>query len=95
MSAPFPTGFVLCKENMETHDAINALSRHLHLRPHQFAFAGLKDKRAQTWQHLTVEGISCKKYVNNSVIAVAATGDRCLVLALPFVLSRTFGKKIL
>ncbi|XP_072025722.1 pseudouridylate synthase 7 homolog isoform X2 [Amphiura filiformis] len=45
--------FVLYKENMDLNDALGLVARYLHIRPHNFAMAGNKDKRAVTVQEIT------------------------------------------
>ncbi|XP_076806346.1 pseudouridylate synthase PUS7L-like isoform X2 [Clavelina lepadiformis] len=49
--------YTFYKHNTESLDAVHQLAKHFDLRPHQFGFAGIKDKRAETWQKMTVQGI--------------------------------------
>ncbi|XP_032132238.1 pseudouridylate synthase 7 homolog isoform X7 [Sapajus apella] len=46
--------FVLYKENKDTMDAINVLSRYLRVKPNIFSYMGTKDKRAITVQEIAV-----------------------------------------
>lgn len=46
--------FVLYKENKDTMDAINLLSKFLRLKPNLFSYMGTKDKRAITVQEIAV-----------------------------------------
>ncbi|XP_062848919.1 pseudouridylate synthase 7 homolog [Trichomycterus rosablanca] len=50
--------FVLYKENKDTMDAINVLSKFLRVRPNVFSYMGTKDKRAITVQEIAVLRIS-------------------------------------
>ena len=56
--------FTLCKRNIEMSDAINKLSRVLKVKPSDFSYAGVKDKRAVTYQNVTVEGLHLKDLTN-------------------------------
>ncbi|MFQ6051958.1 MAG: tRNA pseudouridine(13) synthase TruD [Candidatus Hydrothermarchaeota archaeon] len=51
------TAFVLKKENIDTQNAIREISRKLKISNKRFRFAGNKDKRAVTFQLVTVYGI--------------------------------------
>ena len=53
--------FVLYKENKDTMDAVSVISRLLKLKPSCFSYAGTKDRRAITSQHLTAFKISANK----------------------------------
>ncbi|XP_058584737.1 pseudouridylate synthase 7 homolog isoform X3 [Neofelis nebulosa] len=46
--------FVLYKENKDTMDAINVLSKYLRVKPNIFSYMGTKDKRAITVQEIAV-----------------------------------------
>ncbi|KAJ8674532.1 hypothetical protein QAD02_005794 [Eretmocerus hayati] len=46
--------FILHKVNLDTMDALNQLSRMLHVKPAYFAYAGTKDRRAKTTQWISV-----------------------------------------
>ncbi|CAB1331526.1 unnamed protein product [Coregonus sp. 'balchen'] len=46
--------FVLYKENKDTMEAINVLSKFLRMRPNVFSYMGTKDKRAITVQEIAV-----------------------------------------
>ncbi|XP_068732862.1 pseudouridylate synthase PUS7L-like isoform X3 [Montipora capricornis] len=52
------TRFSLCKRNMETLEAIHRLSRCLDIQPSAFSYAGVKDKKAITTQHMVVRGVT-------------------------------------
>ena len=54
------TYFLLKKKNWNTMDAINEISRRLHINTKRFGFAGFKDKRAVTEQY-----VSCYKIEEN------------------------------
>ncbi|XP_073688208.1 pseudouridylate synthase 7 homolog isoform X2 [Garra rufa] len=53
--------FVLYKENKDTMDAINLLSKFLRVRPNMFSYMGTKDKRAITVQEIAVLKISAER----------------------------------
>ncbi|KAL4625058.1 pseudouridylate synthase 7-like [Arapaima gigas] len=53
--------FVLYKENKDTMDAINVLSKFLRMRPNVFSYMGTKDKRAITVQEIAVLKISAER----------------------------------
>ncbi|XP_028307355.1 pseudouridylate synthase 7 homolog [Gouania willdenowi] len=53
--------FVLYKENKDTMDAINVLSKFLRLRPNMFSYMGTKDKRAVTVQEIAVLKITAER----------------------------------
>nr|XP_057932534.1 pseudouridylate synthase 7 homolog isoform X1 [Doryrhamphus excisus] len=53
--------FVLYKENRDTMDAINVLSKFLRLRPNMFSYMGTKDKRAITVQEIAVLKITAER----------------------------------
>ncbi|XP_055049203.1 pseudouridylate synthase 7 homolog isoform X2 [Misgurnus anguillicaudatus] len=53
--------FVLYKENKDTMDAINVLSKFLRVRPNMFSYMGTKDKRAVTVQEIAVLKISAER----------------------------------
>lgn len=46
--------YALEKTSLTTPDAVNRLARELGVRPDQIGYAGLKDKHAQTLQHVSV-----------------------------------------
>ncbi len=48
----------LRKQNMTTMEAVSKLSNMLHISKDRIGYAGNKDKRAVTEQHLSVEGVS-------------------------------------
>ncbi|XP_041524234.1 pseudouridylate synthase 7 homolog isoform X1 [Microtus oregoni] len=53
--------FVLYKENKDTMDAINVLSKYLRVKPNIFSYMGTKDKRAITVQEIAVLKISAQR----------------------------------
>lgn len=53
--------FVLYKENKDTMDSINVLSKFLRVRPNVFSYMGTKDKRAITVQEIAVLKISAER----------------------------------
>ncbi|XP_067682997.1 pseudouridylate synthase 7 homolog [Haliotis asinina] len=53
--------FVLYKENKDTMDAINLISRLARLKTHLFSYAGTKDKRAKTSQEITAFKVTANK----------------------------------
>jgi tRNA pseudouridine13 synthase len=48
----------LRKQNMTTLDAINTLSNMLHISKKRIGYAGNKDKRAVTEQHISIQGVT-------------------------------------
>lgn len=52
------TAFTLCKENLETLEAISYMAAALGILPSDFTYAGIKDKRAITYQSMVVKKIS-------------------------------------
>ncbi|KAJ8382798.1 hypothetical protein SKAU_G00035760 [Synaphobranchus kaupii] len=52
---------VLYKENKDTMDAINVLSKFLRVRPNVFSYMGTKDKRAITVQEIAVLKITAER----------------------------------
>ncbi|KAL2093854.1 hypothetical protein ACEWY4_011166 [Coilia grayii] len=56
--------FVLYKENKDTMDAINVLSKFLRLRPNVFSYMGTKDKRAITVQEIAVLKITAERILH-------------------------------
>ncbi|XP_041441200.1 pseudouridine synthase 7 L homeolog isoform X2 [Xenopus laevis] len=53
--------FVLYKENKDTMDAINVLSKFLRIKPNIFSYMGTKDKRAITVQEIAVLKITAQR----------------------------------
>ncbi|XP_055509174.1 pseudouridylate synthase 7 homolog isoform X1 [Leucoraja erinacea] len=53
--------FVLYKENKDTMDAINVLSKFLRVKPNIFSYMGTKDKRAITVQEIAVVKITAQR----------------------------------
>ncbi|XP_018421944.1 PREDICTED: pseudouridylate synthase 7 homolog isoform X1 [Nanorana parkeri] len=56
--------FVLYKENKDTMDAINVLSKFLRVKPNIFSYMGTKDKRAITVQAIAVLKITAQRLVH-------------------------------
>uniref|UniRef100_A0A1A8VDS5 Pseudouridylate synthase PUS7L n=1 Tax=Nothobranchius furzeri TaxID=105023 RepID=A0A1A8VDS5_NOTFU len=52
------TAFTLCKENLETLEAISYMAAALGVLPSDFTYAGTKDKRAITYQSMVVKKVS-------------------------------------
>ncbi|XP_033845428.1 pseudouridylate synthase PUS7L isoform X1 [Periophthalmus magnuspinnatus] len=52
------TAFTLCKENLETLEAISYMATELGVLPSDFTYAGIKDKRAITYQSMVVKKVS-------------------------------------
>ncbi|XP_071368649.1 pseudouridylate synthase PUS7L-like [Centroberyx affinis] len=52
------TAFTLCKENLETLEAISYMAAALGILPSDFTYAGIKDKRAITYQSMVVKKVS-------------------------------------
>lgn len=57
----FPA-FTLCKENLETLEAISYMAAALGVLPSDFTYAGIKDKRAITYQSMVVKKVSPQRY---------------------------------
>lgn len=52
------TGFTLCKENLETLEAISYMAAELGVLPSDFTYAGIKDKRAISYQSMVVKKVT-------------------------------------
>lgn len=52
------SAFTLCKENLETLEAISYMAAALGVLPSDFTYAGIKDKRAITYQSMVVKKVS-------------------------------------
>ncbi|KAF3705056.1 Pseudouridylate synthase 7 -like protein-like protein [Channa argus] len=52
------TAFILCKENLETLEAISYMAAALGVLPSDFTYAGIKDKRAITYQSMVIKKVS-------------------------------------
>ncbi|KAJ4924572.1 hypothetical protein JOQ06_003527 [Pogonophryne albipinna] len=55
------TGFTLRKENLETLEAISYMAASLGVLPSDFTYAGIKDKRAITFQSMVVKKVSTQR----------------------------------
>ncbi|XP_068163012.1 pseudouridylate synthase PUS7L [Antennarius striatus] len=55
------TGFTLRKENLETLEAISYMAAALGVLPSDFTYAGIKDKRAVTYQSMVVKKVSAQR----------------------------------
>lgn len=51
------SAFTLCKENLETLEAISYMAAALGVLPSDFTYAGIKDKRAITYQSMVVKKV--------------------------------------
>ncbi|XP_015249019.1 PREDICTED: pseudouridylate synthase 7 homolog isoform X1 [Cyprinodon variegatus] len=70
--------FVLYKENKDTMDAINLLSKFLRLRPNMFSYMGTKDKRAITVQEIAVLKITAERLAHlNKCLMNLKLGNFC------------------
>ncbi|XP_008310467.1 pseudouridylate synthase 7 homolog isoform X1 [Cynoglossus semilaevis] len=70
--------FVLYKENKDTMDAINVLSKFLRLRPQMFSYMGTKDKRAITVQEIAVMKITAERLAHlNKCLMNLKVGNFC------------------
>ncbi|XP_059473464.1 pseudouridylate synthase 7 homolog [Neocloeon triangulifer] len=56
--------FTLYKENIDTMEAVNQMSRKLGLRPGMIMYAGTKDKRAKTCQKMSLMNVKPSKILN-------------------------------
>lgn len=52
------SAFTLCKENLETLEAISYMAAALGVLASDFTYAGIKDKRAVTHQSMVVKKVS-------------------------------------
>ncbi|KAM3869805.1 pseudouridylate synthase 7 homolog [Diretmus argenteus] len=70
--------FVLYKENKDTMDSINVLSKFLRLRPNMFSYMGTKDKRAITVQEIAVLKITAERLAHlNKCLMNFKLGNFC------------------
>ncbi|XP_023180636.1 pseudouridylate synthase 7 homolog isoform X2 [Xiphophorus maculatus] len=70
--------FALYKENKDTMDAINVLSKFLRLRPNMFSYMGTKDKRAITVQEIAVLKITAERLAHlNKCLMNLKLGNFC------------------
>ncbi|KAM4554080.1 pseudouridylate synthase 7 homolog isoform 2-T2 [Fundulus diaphanus] len=70
--------FALYKENKDTMDAINLLSKFLRLRPNMFSYMGTKDKRAITVQEIAVLKITAERLAHlNKCLMNLKLGNFC------------------
>uniref|UniRef100_A0A667Y3S9 Pseudouridylate synthase PUS7L n=1 Tax=Myripristis murdjan TaxID=586833 RepID=A0A667Y3S9_9TELE len=60
------TGFTLCKENLETLEAISYMAAALGILPSDFTYAGIKDKRAITYQSMVVKKVPPRRLQEKS-----------------------------
>ncbi|KAI9101960.1 pseudouridine synthase [Phlyctochytrium arcticum] len=68
--------FTLYKENRDTMNAINTLSKLLHINGKAFSYAGTKDKRAITCQKVTGIRVQAERMIQvNRSLRGMATGD--------------------
>ncbi|KAM9845974.1 pseudouridylate synthase PUS7L [Aulostomus maculatus] len=57
------TAFTLCKENLETLEAISYMAATLGVLPSDFTYAGIKDKRAITYQSMVVKKVPPQRLI--------------------------------
>jgi tRNA pseudouridine13 synthase len=60
-TSPLKNRYLLCtlvKRDWDTFLALNAIAEHLNISPKHIQIAGIKDAKAVTAQHITIEGIS-------------------------------------
>ncbi|XP_056137761.1 pseudouridylate synthase 7 homolog [Lampris incognitus] len=70
--------FVMYKENKDTMEAINLLSKFLKLRPNVFSYMGTKDKRAITIQEVAVLKITAERLAHlNKCLINFKLGNFC------------------
>ncbi|KAJ3612584.1 hypothetical protein NHX12_020855 [Muraenolepis orangiensis] len=62
------TAFTLCKENLETLEAISYMAATLGAAPSDFSYAGIKDKRAITYQAMVVKNVSVKRLTEKAAV---------------------------
>ncbi|XP_017573302.1 pseudouridylate synthase 7 homolog-like protein [Pygocentrus nattereri] len=60
------SGFTLKKENLETLEAISYMAAVLGVLPSDFSYAGIKDKRAITYQSMVVKKISAERLLEKA-----------------------------
>ncbi|TSM20251.1 Pseudouridylate synthase 7 homolog-like protein [Bagarius yarrelli] len=60
------TGFILRKENLETLEAISFMAAALGVLPSDFSYAGIKDKRAVTYQSMVVKKVSPERLLEKA-----------------------------
>ncbi|KAM7378164.1 hypothetical protein PAMA_013182 [Pampus argenteus] len=61
------TAFTLRKENLETLEAISYMAAALGVLPSDFTYAGIKDKRAITYQSMVVKKVSAQRLKEKTV----------------------------
>lgn len=61
------TAFTLCKENLETLEAISYMAAELGVLPSDFTYAGIKDKRAITYQSMVVKKLTPERLKEKAV----------------------------
>lgn len=64
-TGPYLSAFTLCKENLETLEAISYMAAGLGVLPSDFTYAGIKDKRAITYQSMVVKKVSPQRFVRS------------------------------
>uniref|UniRef100_W5UI22 Pseudouridylate synthase PUS7L n=1 Tax=Ictalurus punctatus TaxID=7998 RepID=W5UI22_ICTPU len=62
------TGFTLRKENLETLEAISYMAAMLGVLPSDFSYAGIKDKRAVTYQSMVVKKVSPERLLEKTCV---------------------------
>ncbi|XP_028305563.1 pseudouridylate synthase PUS7L [Gouania willdenowi] len=61
------TAFTLCKINLETLEAISYMAAALGVLPSDFTYAGIKDKRAITYQSMVVKKVSPQRLTEKTL----------------------------
>ena len=60
------TSFTLYKENVDTMEAINIISKRLKIKPDRLGYAGTKDRRAKTSQRVSIFQMSPQNLFNST-----------------------------
>ncbi|MEM3672697.1 MAG: tRNA pseudouridine(13) synthase TruD [Candidatus Bathyarchaeia archaeon] len=83
---------VLVKRNWDTFEALKAVARQLNIRLRQMHIAGIKDAKAVTAQHITIEGVSPEdvKKVNVKDIEIRPVGFFRHKLSSYYLLGNSF-----
>lgn len=72
------TLFLMKKKNMNTRDAIKIVAEKFNVSIHDIGYAGLKDKFAVTYQHITVKGNHNPFHMENISLAKIGKTDRMI-----------------
>ncbi|MEM3725615.1 MAG: tRNA pseudouridine(13) synthase TruD [Candidatus Bathyarchaeia archaeon] len=87
---------VLVKRNWDTFEALKAVARQLNIRLRQIHIAGIKDAKAVTAQHITIEGVSPEDFKKFNVkdIEIRPVGFFRHKLSSYYLLGNNFSIKI-